>query len=375
MKLYRMELYKLCHRKIVIAGTFFLIVILLLFYSMRVSEESAYVDGVLYEGREAVRINRQITEEFKGVLTDEKVNAIIEKYGFPQEVVREYGGFRDSNYLNAFVTDYLADGFMRGWEEGEYQISTRTYPIAETELGAAKELTGQEIVLEYANGWSTFTDMLNGGAILASVLILLTVSVLFAGEKQAKMVPLLFTTKDGRKKDIYAKIAAAFTATVCIWFLVVVLDLVLCGYLYGLDGLESLVGVTKIIGYLTARSWSASIWTVGHFLSVVLLRSFVGVLMLCAATICISAGCNSSFHAVSIAAIFWGMPILLWFLLPSGFVFQLVRFLIYASPLYHVMCSSIFDISVVWPVLVWISIICSAVCVVRAYLKYRRQRG
>ena len=61
MKLYRMELYKLCHRKIVIAGTFFLIVILLLFYSMRVSEESAYVDGVLYEGREAVRINRQIT--------------------------------------------------------------------------------------------------------------------------------------------------------------------------------------------------------------------------------------------------------------------------------------------------------------------------
>ncbi len=79
MKLYRMELYKLCHRKIVYAGTIFLTVVLLLFYSMKISEEWAYVDGVLYEGFEAIQKNREITEEFKGLLTDEKVDAIVEK--------------------------------------------------------------------------------------------------------------------------------------------------------------------------------------------------------------------------------------------------------------------------------------------------------
>lgn len=375
MKLYRMELYKLCHRKIVYAGTIFLTVVLLLFYSMKISEEWAYVDGVLYEGFEAIQKNREITEEFKGLLTDEKVDAIVEKYGFPQEVERNYGGFRDGNYLSAFVTDFLTDGYMRGWGEGEYQISTRTYPIAETELGAAKELTGQEIILEYSNGWSVFEELLNGGTILSSILIILIVSVLFAGERQAKMVPLLFTTKEGRQKDIRIKIAAAFTAAITIWLAVTALDLILCGYVYGYDGLDNLVGTTKIIGSIVAQGWSVSIWTVRHYIAVIIFRSFVGIMTLCATTIYISAGCRTSFHAVSIAAIVWGMPLLLWFLLPNGFVFSLVRVLIYATPLYHSMCNSIFDISTIWVILAEIAAVWSVFCVFRGYLKYRRQQA
>lgn len=66
MKLYKMELYKLCHRKIVIAGAFCMIGILLFFFVMKVSDEWAYVDGITYRGYEAVQVNRQITEEFKG---------------------------------------------------------------------------------------------------------------------------------------------------------------------------------------------------------------------------------------------------------------------------------------------------------------------
>lgn len=375
MKLYRMELYKLCHRKIVYAGAFFLITVLLLFFAMKVSEEWAYVDGVLYQGNEAIQMNRRITEEFRGILTDDKVSAIVEKYGFPEKVEDNYGGFRDSNYLNAFVTDFLSDGYMRGWGEGEYQVSTRTYPIVETELGAAKELTGREIVLEYSNGWSTFTDILNGGTILSSILILLIVSVLFAGERQARMISLLFTTRNGRQKDIYMKIAAAFTVTICIWLSVVILDFILCGYIYGYDGMESFVGMTKITGSLSAQSWSVSIWTVKRFLSVTVFRSFIGVMALCAMTIYISAKCRSSFHAVSVASILWGIPILLWFLLPNGIFFYWLRILIYASPLYHSMCDSIFDVGSIWPILAEIAAFLSIICIVCAFLKYRRQQS
>ncbi len=373
MKLYRMELYKLCHRKMVIVGEFFILTVLCLFCVMKVSEERSYVDGVLYEGYEAVQKNRQITEEYKGVLTDEKVEKIIERYGFPHEVVRNCGGFRDSNYLNAFVTDFLADGFMRGWNEGEYQISTRTYPIEETELGAAGELTGKEIVFAYTNGWAVFKDILNGGMMLSAILVLFIVSVLFAGEKQAKMVPLLFTTKEGRRKDIVIKILAAFTVTACIWLAVVALDLALCAYIYGLDGLDSLVGVTKMTGYMMARDWSVTIWTVRKFLTVVVFRSFVGIMMLCAATVYISAGCRASFHAVSLAGIAWGLPVLLWFLVPNS-GFRLIKILIYASPLYHMMCDSIFDVGTFWQMLAWTAVILSVICVCRGCLKYGRQQ-
>ncbi|MDE5934027.1 MAG: ABC transporter permease [Lachnospiraceae bacterium] len=375
MKLYGMELYKLCHRKIVIVGTFCVIGILLFFFAMKVSEESAHVDGVTYHGYQAVQVNRQITEEFKGVLTDEKVDAIVEKYGFPQEVMRNYGGFRDSNFLNYFVVAYLADGFMRGWEEGEYQISTMTYPIADTELGAVRELTGQEILLAYTNGWGVFIDMMEVGMVLACILILFSVSVLFAGERQKKMLPLLFTTKEGRKKDISVKIAAAFTVTVAIWLIVILLDFIVCGLVYGYDGIDSFVGITNISFFIIAQSWSVSIWTVKHFLIVVLFRSFIGVILLCAITIYISAGCRSSFHAVSVAAVSYGLPVLLWVIMPIGFIFSLIRVLIYASAFYQCMCTSIYDVGRIWHILAAIAFAFSMICVIAAYWKYKRQQA
>lgn len=375
MKLYKLELYKLCHRKIVIIGTFCVIGILLFYFAMKVSEESAYADGVTYHGYQAVQVNRRITEEFRGVLTDEKVDAIVAKYGFPQEVVRDYGGFRDSNFLNGFVVEYLADGFMRGWNEGEYQISTMTYPIADTELGAAGKLTGQEIMLAYTDGWGVFSDVMQIGMVLACILILFSVSVLFAGERQKKMLPLLFTTKEGRKKDIYMKIAAAFTVTAGIWLMVILLDFIVCGLVYGYDGIDSFVGVTNISFFITAQSWSVSIWTVKRFLMVVLFRSFIGVMLLCAVTIYISAGCRSSFHAVSAAAVSYGLPLLLWFIMPVGSVFSLIRVLIYASAFYQCMCTSIYDVGKVWHILAAIAAVFSVICVIAAYWKYKRQQA
>lgn len=375
MKLYKMELYKLCHRKIVIVGTFCVIGILLFFFAMKVSEESVYVDGVTYHGYQAVQVNRQITEEFKGVLTDEKVDAIVEKYGFPKEVVRNYGGFRDSNFLNDFVVKYLADGFMRGWNEGEYQISTRTYPIAETELGAVRELTGQEIMLAYTDGLGVFIDVMEVGMVLACILILFSVSVLFAGERQKKMLPLLFTTREGRKKDIYMKIAAAFTVSFLIWLMVILLDFLLCGLVYGCDGMNSFVGATNISFFITAQSWSVTIWTVNYFLIVVLFRSFIGVMLLCAVTISISAGCRSSFHAVSAAAVSYGLPVLLWFIMPRGFLFSLIRLLIYASPFYQCMGTSIYDVGRIWPMLAAAAVVLSLICVIAAYWKYKKPQA
>ena len=75
MRLYRMELYKLYHNKIFRIGLFAATALLLAyFWFAEVGGEIAAVDGSVYSGYEAVKMNKKITKEFEGELTDEKVH-------------------------------------------------------------------------------------------------------------------------------------------------------------------------------------------------------------------------------------------------------------------------------------------------------------
>lgn len=242
MRLYKMELYKICHRKIFVIGLGCIIGIMLLYFHIRVCDEKAYVNGTYYQDYQAVQINKQITEEFRGVLTDEKVEKIIEKYGFPKEVSREYAHYyTDANFLNEWVERYLSDGYFNNYED--YKLAIHAYPIAETELGEIRESTGKEIIMGYHDGWYTFFEVLTISMMLGSIFIVFSVSTVFSNEKQTKMLPLLFTTKEGKKIDIYMKIAAAFTVAAGVWFVIVCLDLFLCKVVYGIDGLETMIGM------------------------------------------------------------------------------------------------------------------------------------
>ena len=115
-----MDQYKLIRRK------FFLVslaagmaLLFLYFWFVNVGEERSTVNGTLYTGYEAVRTDRRITEEFRGVFTDETAQQIIDRYGFPSQVEEYYGGFRDENYLNGFVTEYLGNGYFSSWSPAD----------------------------------------------------------------------------------------------------------------------------------------------------------------------------------------------------------------------------------------------------------------
>ena len=167
-------------------------------------------------GYEAVQMNRKITEEFEGDLTDEKVNQIIEKYGLPTKLEENMPGWRDGNFLNDFVTRYFTNG---AWENGV--LPTERYSLGETELGKAYAEIGETPYLAYTTGWKVFVEMLQFGLILGSILIICVVSTIFAEESQTKMLPLIFSTEEGRRKDVPAKILASFTFTIFIfmWFM------------------------------------------------------------------------------------------------------------------------------------------------------------
>lgn len=379
MRLYKMELYKLCRRRIFMIGTGCTIGLLLFFFWIKVSDESSYVDGVAYHGFQAVEINREITEEFKGVLTDEKAEKIIEKYDFPQQVEAGNFYYTDANFLNEWIEKYLSDGYYRRWDD--YEKATRIYPTAETDAGEAARISGQELIMEYSDGWLTFFDFLTLAFILGSILTVFSVSVVFADESQTEVLPLLFTTKEGKGKDIYAKIAAAYTVAFGIWLGITALAFFLCGIVYGFDGLSCMVGTTTVLpSGVNIHYRPASMLSVGAYIGIALFRSLLGMLLLCSVTMYISARFRTSFSAVVTAALFWLSPVLMWVLLgglqAGGAVLRVVRhlilWLVYAAPFYLMRCDTIMNCYGSWLKLAALSAAAMLLFLIKAYWRYKR---
>lgn len=366
MALYKMEIYKICHRKIFVVFSVCVIAILLFAFGMQVLDEEATIDGVRYIGYRAVQVNRQITEEFKGVLTDEKVEQIAEKYGFPHKVESGWNHFRDANFLTQFVLDCnLSDGYMIS--ENDYRVGEKTCPIADSALGEVIELSGKEILLEYCNGWKAFLEVLAIGMVMGSILVLLSLSIIFANERQTKMLPLIFTTVEGRKKDIHVKVAAAFTITTVIWTVIFLLDLLLCGIVYGFDGLNCYNGMLD--GLLP---WPERMIPMSYYILMVVVLNLFGFIFLCAITICISARCKSSFHAVAVAAACFVGPVLV-AMFTDGFVG--IGKILAAAPVFMVIYSVVDKIYDIWLMPIGVAVVVSVICVLTAYRKYNGQQG
>ena len=366
MRLYKMELYKICHKKFFVIGAVCVIAIMLIAFMIQLMDEEATIDGVRYTGYRAVQINREITEEFKGAVTDEKVEQIVEKYGFPSKIEPGWNYFRDANFLSQFVEDYFSNGYVNSWND--YRVATEVYPVAETDIGRVMEYTGKEVILEYYHGWKAFLEVLSYGMVTGSILILCTLSGVFANEGQTKMLALLFTTKEGKENDVHAKVLAAVTVTVGVWLVVFFLDLLLCGVVYGLDGLHCYNGM--VVAYLF--SWSARMIPMEFYLTLAAVFSFFGIVSLCFITICVSAYQKSVFRAVVLSAVCYSAPVLAAMFMDG--LNGMTRFL-YAAPVFMTIYRIIGNVYDIWMILVTISIAVSLLCVVTAYRKYKGQQA
>lgn len=310
MRLYIMELYKICRKKMFLLSSLASLVIMVLYFWSFVIGTDSTINGVKYTGYQAVRMDREITEEFKGVLTDQKVTQIVEKYGFPSGVSEDYTVFLDRNYLNQFVMREFSDGYIH--DSNDYHIATCTYLIAETELGKASAATGKTLILEYSYGWRVFTEVLKFGCILGMILILLAVAPVFSEENYNNTQQILFTTKDGKTKDITAKIAAALTVVIGVYTVVVILDFILVWKVFGLDGWNCFYNlVMDKTGFIHGRNHytNMSTWYLKDFILLTLFASFFGMTEAAAISLYFSAHCRSPFQSVIISALCMLAPI------------------------------------------------------------------
>ena len=246
MRLYKSELYKLCSRKRFLFGTVGVLTLFLIYFWVQLTSISSMVDGVQAWGYQAVQMDRAITKDWKGTLTDEKVAQIADLYGFPHIIKENYNNFVDFNFLNTLIHKRLSDGYINTWRD--YKIATHIIPIADSILGEFAQESGMPVILEYYYGWYVFLEVLTFSILAASIFIIFIVSPIFSEEIHIGTLQLLFTTKEGKGMDIAAKIAAALTVSIGIFAIIVLLDFLLCGVVFGLDGLDCFTGLVLEIG-------------------------------------------------------------------------------------------------------------------------------
>lgn len=382
MQLYKMELYKIFHRKIFWIGILAILGLMFVyFWFAEVGDERCVIDGRSYSGYEAVQMNKKITEEYAGTVTDEKINQIVDKYGLPSELNENMSGWKNGNYLNDFVTRFFTNG---SWENGVKP--TERYRLKDTDLWKAYKEYNENIdrksekndkkqmkneissmwkfkpTLEYTTGWKVFGELLQFGLILGSIMIICVISGIFAEESQTKMLPLIFTTVEGKRKDTSAKVLASFTITVLLYAGITGSAWGLCKIVYDLKG-----------GYnLTGAVISGSMWkTVDKvpffsYLSVLLILGMLAFLSLNAITLCISAYQDSMFGAVVATAICWAIPLLVRIFF-GGFVWILVD----SMPMFLIMQVNLNDIYSIWYVVAVIAVGMLAVSLTKGILHYK----
>ena len=382
MQLYKMELYKIFHRKIFWIGILAILGLMFVyFWFAEVGDERCVIDGRSHSGYEAVQMNKKITEEYAGTVTDEKINQIVDKYGLPSELNESMPGWKDGNYLNDFVTRFFTNG---SWENGVKP--TVRYRLKDTGLWKAYKEYNENIdsksekndkkqmkteilsmwkfkpTLEYTTGWKVFGELLQFGLILGSIMIICVISGIFAEESQTKMLPLIFTTVEGKRKDTSAKVLASFTITVLLYAGITGSAWGLCKIVYDLKGGYNLTGVVI----------SGSMWkTVDKvpffsYLSVLLILGTLAFLSLNAITLCISAYQDSMFGAVVVTAICWAIPLLVRIFF-GGFVWILVD----SMPMFLIMQVNLNDIYSIWHVIAVIAVGVLAVSLTKGILHYK----
>lgn len=382
MQLYKMELYKIFHRKIFWIGILAILGLMFVyFWFAEVGDERCVIDGRSYSGYEAVQMNKKITEEYAGTVTDEKINQIVDKYGLPSELNENMPGWKNGNYLNDFITRFFTNG---SWENGVKP--TERYRLKDTDLWKAykeynenidsksekndKKQMKNEILsmwklkptLEYTIGWKVFGELLQFGLILGSIMIICVISGIFAEESQTKMLPLIFTTVEGKRKDTSAKVLASFTITVLLYAGITGSAWGLCKIVYDLKGGYNLTGVVI----------SGSMWkTVDKvpffsYLSVLLILGMLAFLSLNAITLCISAYQDSMFGAVVVTAICWAIPLFVRIFF-GGFVWILVD----SMPMFLIMQVNLNDIYSIWYVVAVIAVGVLAVSLTKGILHYK----
>lgn len=306
MDLYRMELYKICHRKIlwIIGGIMFLW-LGAWFHIEIVTSEQTTINGETFYGYGAIQKDREISKEFEGILTDRETEKIIDKYGLPKERDMYHGVWPDENYLNGFVAEYLSDAYPGTGENA--QRAEHLNLLEESFLHSYLQHPENGIFFGYVNGWRKFLQFFQIVMLSVSAWLIIALTPIFCEEHQVKMQPLMFTTDRGKGADVRAKTGAAFTVSLAAFFAGFILTFAACGIVYGFGGSKMATGIL----YVATTSSGLGKISIAAYTGFYLVKVICAVLFLTMLMISISSKMKTTFQTAIIAGMIWFVPVML----------------------------------------------------------------
>lgn len=338
---------------IVLLGAFLLN---LLFFILGVTGQIHYsAHAQTLNGLDAIHYEQNLTQPFKGFLTDDSINKIksemhkiennpdnleIDQRATKekQDLMRNDGSteeeiakmspvmkLKDDVYIHQMdqydfvlsaiglqervpgIISELKSGNINGIYEQRMSAYNPTAPRpAGTEAEINKLLGMYEKVenpyyFDYYTGWLEFcTGFSKTAAIILGVVIVIMLSSVFSQEYSSKTDNLVLTAKYGKNKLITAKILSAFTFTTVLYLFFAVLNSILYAVVYGLRGYNCNI---QINGLYYESPYSM---TFLQFYIIVLCLGFVGLLFMTGITLLISSrGKNPFISVVTAAAILY----------------------------------------------------------------------
>lgn len=308
--LIRFELQKIFSRRLTLAALAAVLLLSALF-SFSTYQNMYAFDGISREGtgRDAVEIDQSIAAKFEGVLTDEKVQQMMDAFAPKTDL---HGMNAVYLYQNAMQSAALArfsdiDGNWNG-------------------LRVSDVFGSEELKIGYVNGWlSTSQNMVRVFVVLTFAIAVMAAPV-FSSE-YGGVDTIILTSKYGKTKCATAKVFSCLLAALLVTGATAVINLLAAFVMYGPDGLDCSIlfaPLSFLEGYIPFNL------TCGTLLRYQALLAFTGAVSAASITLILSAACKSQMAAITASAAICVLPLVL----PVSETSPLFR-LIVLSPLHH----------------------------------------
>lgn len=288
--MYGTEFRKIMNRKItVIFGLVILLFSWLYFHMSVIGSDVNIEDGRILLRGEAIKRNREITQQYEGTLTIDKVNDIFARYGFPPAYnaadlhIDYQNGTVDQGYYDNFCNQFVAQHFY--WVENQEE----GYTAQEADM--VSRYLNPELHFAYFGGWDWFWDQFLMLFILVCVWVIIAVAPVFAEEYSLKTADILLTADRGRGRLYWTKVGAALGSASLTYWVVSLMLVLMNAWAYGWDALKVSTLFTSVINWYNKLPLWISVLSI-------LLCGWAAVLALTMGVLGISSVCRNSFNAV-----------------------------------------------------------------------------
>lgn len=311
MRLWKMEFSKIAARPVMNVGFLILTGFFMLIIWQEAKGSRTEIDGIVYQGIEAVKKDRELAKEYEGIFTMEKAEDIVERFGFSGYVGEnsvEFSRVREGNYCSQFVTDKMTD-FM------QTERKPSNFLEGEAWENYGRYFVSGSVQFGYAAGWRKLTEIWTMAVLSLNFWLVLMTAPVFSEEYSRNTTGILLSTQRGKSEDIRKKITAALGLGLMAYALLTVLLAGSTVAAYGSDGLHA--SAQMACDSLWGDMWKNR--SVSFFLLWMFLAGMVSVLLNTAVILLVSAKAKRPVTAVTTGLIL--------FLLPWGvnqFLFQIM---------------------------------------------------